>query len=122
VDLGQRREPVGEELQALLTGRDVEAPVRNRQAVRRCLEVVNARAVRDRSPADGDREHRRAEVAARHPPGRPGLSGRQPGDRSRAAGNIKHRLARLDGQLAKELTPPRLEHPRDHHVRVDLHG
>jgi hypothetical protein len=50
VDLGQRREPVREELQALLTGRDVEAPVRNRQAVRRRLEVVNGRAVRDRSP------------------------------------------------------------------------
>jgi len=120
--LGQRCEPVGKELQALLAGRDVEALVRNRQPVRGCLGVVDGRAASDRSPALGDREHRRAHITTRHPPRRPAPGRREPGDRPRAAGNIEDRLARLERELPQELAPPRLEHPRHHHLRVDVHG
>jgi len=119
--LGQRCEPVGKELQALLAGCDVEALVRNRQPVRGRLGVVDGRAASDRSPALGDREHRRAHITTRHPPRRPAPGRREPGDRPRAAGNIEDRLARLERELPQELAPPRLEHPRDHHLRVDVH-
>jgi len=31
------------------------------------------------------------------------------------------RVARFDRKLTKKLATPRLEHPWDHHLRVDLH-
>src|SRR5207302_1133587 len=90
--LGNGSRSVGEELQTLLAGHDIEGGVGHRQRVCRGNQVLDRRAVR--SPlATGQLDHRPAEIGANDPAGWPESTGGNPGDGTRAGGNVQQRLA-----------------------------
>src|SRR5579862_6542824 len=97
--LGERRLPVGEELQTLLADRGIEAPGGHRQVVSRRLEILDRRSPSRSRLGARELEHRWAEVAPDHPSIRPDAFRGESRHRARPAGYVEHRLTRFKVEL-----------------------
>jgi hypothetical protein len=120
--LRQRGRPIRKELQPLLADRDVEVRVRNGQSIGRSYVVVDRRPASDRRLLPRDREHRRAQIDARHPAAGADLDRGEPGNGSGPACNVDDRLAELEFEACEEPMRPGREQPRHEHIVIDAHG
>jgi len=96
---------VGEELQAVMAGDDVEPAVIDREVLRVALDVGDRRgAVLDGLGA-GDREHRRPHVDAGDQTLAPGAARGPAGDDPGSAGDVENAGARVDPDHIEQAFP-----------------
>ena len=120
--LRERGRSIRKELQSLLTDRDVELGIRDRQSTGRRLVVVDRRAVGDDRLRLGDREHRRAQVNTRHAAAMADLDRGEARHGSGAARDVEDSLSGLQVEAVEEQPRPGREEPRNEHILIDPHG
>ena len=120
--LGECGDSIGEELQPVLTNRDVELGVGDGQMIGRGQGVLDRRCIAQGWFGSGDREHRRAQVDADHATAATDRRRREPCHRSGTARNVDDPLGRLEVEPVEKQPCARGEEPRDEHVVVDPRG